>query len=161
MGGGATRLCEVKDAVRALRAKKSMLAGQGGPNGRSAGSFFVNPVVTPEHHQDILMRASAKGLAASDVPAWSLGGAYKMAAAWLIEQAGFPRGTSRGRVGQSTDHALAITNHGGATTCELLAFAEEIAQAVQREWGVSLAREPQLLGSSSIMTDSGDSEHRS
>lgn len=161
VGSGANGLCEVKETVRALRAKKSMLAGQNGPNRHSAGSFFVNPVVSSAEYHDVLGRALSMGVSASEVPAWPNADGHKLAAAWLIEQAGFPKGTSRGRVGQSTDHALALINQGGAATGELMAFAEEITQAVQRVWGITLIREPQLLGAASVSSGGGGTVRRS
>jgi UDP-N-acetylmuramate dehydrogenase len=36
-------------------------------------------------------------------------------------------------------------HHGGGTTAQLLAFAEEIQSRVQDRFGVSLEREPQIL----------------
>ncbi|HEX7159328.1 MAG TPA: UDP-N-acetylenolpyruvoylglucosamine reductase, partial [Edaphobacter sp.] len=44
--GERPSLRQVYDAVRSIREQKGMLAGQGGSDGRSAGSFFKNPVVT-------------------------------------------------------------------------------------------------------------------
>ena len=78
----------------------------------SVGSFFVNPLLdeVPD--------------AAADCPRWQADGRTKLSAAWLIEQAGFPRGwgldRGRGTVSVSTKHTLALTNRGGATTAELL-----------------------------------------
>ena len=37
----------------------------------------------------------------------------KLSAAWLIERAGFAKGMTRGRVGISTKHALALVNRDG------------------------------------------------
>ncbi len=44
------------------------------------------------------------------------------------------------QISVSTRHALALVNRGG-TTAELLAFAEEIEQAVLAKFGVRLERE--------------------
>ncbi len=60
----------------------------------------------------------------------------KLAAAWLIERAGFAKGTTRGRVGISHKHALALVNRGGATARELLALAGEISGGVRDRLGV-------------------------
>ncbi|HEX7157460.1 MAG TPA: UDP-N-acetylmuramate dehydrogenase, partial [Edaphobacter sp.] len=43
--GERPSLRQVYDAVRSIREQKGMLAGQGGADGRSAGSFFKNPVL--------------------------------------------------------------------------------------------------------------------
>jgi UDP-N-acetylmuramate dehydrogenase len=52
----------------------------------------------------------------------------------------------RGAVGVSTKHALALVHHGDGTTAELLAFADEIRDRVRDRFGVTLEREPRLLG---------------
>ena len=65
--------------------------------------------------------------------------------AWLIERAGFAKGTSDGRVGLSTKHALAIVNKGGATAAAIVAFAVRIRDGVRARFGVTLRPEPVLL----------------
>ena len=138
-------LAEVRDTVVALRRRKSMVLDPDDPNRRSAGSFFTNALVSEAVAADVRRRAEARGLGA--VPAWPQpGGRVKLAAGWLIEKAGLTRGTRRGRVGLSSEHALALVNHGGATTAELLGFADEVARAVHEAFGVVLAREPRILG---------------
>lgn len=69
----------------------------------------------------------------------------KLAAGWLIEKAGIAKGTRRGAIGVSTHHALALVHHGGGTTAELLAFADEIRTRVRDQFGIDLEREPRLL----------------
>jgi UDP-N-acetylmuramate dehydrogenase len=68
----------------------------------------------------------------------------KLAAGWLIEQAGFAKGTRRGAVGLSTKHALCIVCHDGATSAAVLALADEIRAGVKGRFGVELAAEPVL-----------------
>ena len=70
----------------------------------------------------------------------------KTSAAWLIERAGFHKGDTRGSVGISTKHSLALINRGGATTAELVAFAREIADGVRERFGVALHPEPIFVG---------------
>ncbi|MEM1414725.1 MAG: UDP-N-acetylmuramate dehydrogenase [Myxococcota bacterium] len=136
----------VRDTVVALRRRKSMVLDAADPNRRSAGSFFTNPIVSSSAAADARRRAAALGLA-GEVPAWDQpDGRVKLAAGWLIEQAGLPRGIRRGAVGLSSAHALALVNHGGATATELLAFAEEVRERVRDAFGVDLEREPRLLG---------------
>lgn len=128
-------LSDVRDMVLGLRRRKSMVLDFADPNHRSAGSFFTNPIVAPE---------VAAGI--EDAPQWPMpDGRVKLAAGWLIEQAGFPKGTRRGPVGLSSVHALALVNHGEGTTTELLAFAEEVRAGVEDRFGVLLEREPRLL----------------
>ena len=73
-------------------------------------------------------------------------GKVKLAAAWLVEQAGFSKGYGDGRAGISTRHTLALVNRGGASASEVLALSEEIAARVKEKFGVGLEREPVLLG---------------
>jgi UDP-N-acetylmuramate dehydrogenase len=118
------------------------------PNRRSAGSFFLNPVVSIDDADRISEQAAREGLVAApaEVPHFDAGpGRVKLAAAWLVERAGFTKGTRRGAIGISTRHALCLVHHGGGTTVELLAFAAEIQARVLDRFGVALEREPQLL----------------
>ena len=70
----------------------------------------------------------------------------KLPAAWLIERAGFPRGTTRGNVGLSNKHALALINRGGASARDVLSFASEIRSGVEARFGIQLRPEPVFLG---------------
>jgi UDP-N-acetylmuramate dehydrogenase len=103
------------------------------PTSRSAGSFFTNPVVPAQR-------------AVEGCPSWPAGdGVVKLSAAWLVQHAGFGRGTRHGRVGTSPRHSLALTTEPGATAEELLAFSEKIIAAVQERFGVTLEREPTAI----------------
>jgi UDP-N-acetylmuramate dehydrogenase len=76
-------------------------------------------------------------------PSWPAGdGRVKLSAAWLVQSAGFGRGTRDGHVGTSSRHSLALTTETGATATELLAFADRIVAAVCEQFGVTLEREP-------------------
>ena len=55
-------LAETREAVRQIRARKGMLIVPGDPDSLSAGSFFKNPVVSPEQHEDLSRRAAAQGI---------------------------------------------------------------------------------------------------
>ena len=68
------------------------------------------------------------------MPQWpQADGRVKLAAGWLIEQAGFDKGTRRGPVGLSSRHALAIVCHDGASAADVLAFARRVAEQVVQE----------------------------
>jgi UDP-N-acetylmuramate dehydrogenase len=45
-------------------------------------------------------------------------------------------------VGTSSRHSLALTTEPGATSAELLAYADRITAAVRERFGVTLEREP-------------------
>ena len=80
-----------------------------------------------------------------EMPTFAAGDRVKLAAAWLIERSGFPKGTIRGRAGTSTKHSLAIINRGGATAAEILALADEIQRGVRSHFGIGLEAEPVIV----------------
>jgi UDP-N-acetylmuramate dehydrogenase len=142
-------LREVADVVWALRAGKSMVLNPADDNGRSAGSFFTNPIVSSAEAAHVCCHAVAAGMANSveEVPCYDAGaGAKKLAAGWLIERAGVHKGLRMGAVGVSSRHALSLVHHGGGSTAELLALAAEIQQRVQRVFGIELQIEPVRWG---------------
>jgi UDP-N-acetylmuramate dehydrogenase len=110
----------------------------------SAGSFFKNPVLSEERHEDLKRRAAARGLTLPSYPA--LETRKKVSAAWLVERSGFSKGFGFGRVGISTKHALAIVNRGGATAADVLTLKEQIQHRVEEIWGVRLEPEPVVVG---------------
>ncbi|MEU8244736.1 UDP-N-acetylmuramate dehydrogenase [Nonomuraea sp. NPDC048916] len=127
-------------AVLELRRGKGMVLDPGDPDTRSAGSFFTNPILSPAEAADLESRAPGH-------PRWDLpDGAVKVPAAWLIEQAGYPKGYTLGPVRISTKHTLALTNPSGqATTADLLALAAEVRDGVREKFGVTLVNEPVLV----------------
>jgi len=137
-------LAEVREAVRHIRALKGMLIVAGDPDCQSAGSFFKNPVLLEEQHEELKKRASARGLTVPSYPA--LETRRKVSAAWLVEHSGFNRGYGSGHVGISSKHALAIVNRGGASAAEVLALKEQIQHRVEEIWGVRLEPEPVMVG---------------
>jgi UDP-N-acetylmuramate dehydrogenase len=136
-------LSNVREAVLSLRRAKSMVLDPNDPNSRSCGSFFVNPVLSREAFQIFSARASGDG----GVPSFPQdNGALKLSAGWLIEHAGFPRGTRDGNVGLSSKHALAIVAHAGARADEVVRFARRIRRGVLDRFGVELHAEPVFWG---------------
>lgn len=135
----------LRRAVLELRRSKSMLADPGDENGRSAGSFFLNPVVPAEQADELARRCRERGVA-RDLPRWPAPAGVKLSAAWLIEEAGFGRGHGAGPVGLSSRHCLAIVNRGGATAAQILDFARDIRAGVVSAFGITLKPEPILLG---------------
>jgi UDP-N-acetylmuramate dehydrogenase len=137
-------LAETREAVRHIRARKGMLIVPGDPDCQSAGSFFKNPILSEEQHEDLKQRAAARGLTVPSYPA--LETHKKVSAAWLVEHSGFTRGFGFGRVGISSRHALAIINRGAATAADVLALKGEIQHRVEEIWGVHLEPEPVMVG---------------
>jgi UDP-N-acetylmuramate dehydrogenase len=141
LAGVEPDLERVRAEVLSLRRSKSMVHDPADPNRRSAGSFFTNPVVDTGTAEEIAARVGGP------MPSWPVDGdRIKLAAAWLIQNAGFEKGLRRGGVGLSSKHVLALVHHGNGTTAELLALAREIRDAVLDRFGVRLRPEPVPLG---------------
>jgi len=137
-------LSSTREAVRRIRASKAMLITPGDEDCRSAGSFFKNPMLSPQQYDDLAARAKAKGLQIPSYPA--LDAQRKVSAAWLVEYSGFSKGYRSGRVGISRKHSLAIVNRGEATADDILALKDHIQQRVEELWGIHLKPEPVFVG---------------
>ena len=144
---------EVRAAVIELRRGKGMVIDPADPDTRSAGSFFLNPVLD-EATMDVLEKA-ARARCGEDtlVPRFEAGpGQVKVPAAWLIERAGFGKGyrlADGARI--SSKHTLALVSTGSASTGSastgaLIALAAHIRDGVYDAFGVSLSPEPVLVG---------------
>lgn len=142
---GEPALSAVRNAVLALRCRKSMVVDPNDPNSRSVGSFFTNPIISMERFEELQTRWKHSG-GLAQIPTFLSGGKVKVPAAWLVEQAGFPRGYRNGGVGVSQNHSLALVNYGG-TTRELLDLAVRIQDTVSKRFGIVLEREPIVVPS--------------
>lgn len=104
----------------------------------NAGSFFKNPVVSG---------AEAKRLLAQfpSMPCYPYAdGINKLAAGWLIEQAGWKgyiRDLNPGKVGVHSAQALVLVHLGGAQGTDLLKLASDIQTDVLQKFGIVLERE--------------------
>ncbi|MGA9116285.1 MAG: UDP-N-acetylmuramate dehydrogenase [Bacteroidota bacterium] len=134
----------VRETVLELRRAKSMLEDPEDPHARSLGSFFLNPVLSRGELAALEERSKQQGISAP-VPSFAASGGVKVPAAWLVEHAGFPKGTRREGAGVSARHALALVNY-GTTSAGLLRLAEEIETAVRERFDITLVREPVIIG---------------
>ncbi len=146
--GSRPPAAEVREAVLALRRGKGMVIDPHDPDSVSAGSFFVNPILSTARFAVLARRVAERlGEGSPPPPAWpEADGHVKTSAAWLIERAGFHPGYGEGRAGISQKHTLAIVNRGGATTRELIEVARELRRGVEDAFGVTLDVEPTLIG---------------
>ncbi len=121
-----------------------MLLDASDANGRSCGSFFLNPVLSAAQFSAFAARAAGEG----DAPQFpQADGRVKLSAGWLIEHAGFPRGTRAGSVGLSTKHALAIVAHDGARAADVAAPSPRVCSSgCSSASGVRLEPEPVFWG---------------
>lgn len=136
-------LGRVREAVLVLRRSKGMVLDPTDPDTRSAGSFFMNPVLTADEFAALERRWTGSG-GEGQVPTFPAPRGVKVPAAWLIERAGFAKGFARSGARISGRHTLALVNAGGSTA-DLLALAAMIQDGVAKRFGVTLEREPVLL----------------
>lgn len=101
----------------------------------NAGSFFKNPII-PMAQRDALL---AEHPALVSYPAGE--GRCKLAAGWLIEQAGW-KGRRLGPVGMYQQQALVLVNHGGAARADVAALTQAVQADVMARFGVPLEPEP-------------------
>jgi UDP-N-acetylmuramate dehydrogenase len=131
----------VREAVLSLRGNKGMVLDDADHDTWSVGSFFTNPVVTPDTFERL--RSEIDG----PVPNYPAPDGVKLAAGWLVERAGFGKGyPGEGPARLSTKHALALTNRGGATTADVIALARAVRDGVRSAFGIDLTPEPILIG---------------
>jgi UDP-N-acetylmuramate dehydrogenase len=103
----------------------------------NAGSFFKNPVVGHDQYE-ILKRDHPLLVAFPDK------GGMKLAAGWLIEQAGC-KGYSEGDAGVHPLQALVLVNNGKATGNEIVSLAKKIQKSVADKYGVKLEPEVNII----------------
>jgi UDP-N-acetylmuramate dehydrogenase len=104
----------------------------------NAGSFFKNPVVSAERFAELAATWPQLPYHPQN------DGSIKLAAGWLIEQAGW-RGRGLGPAGMYEKQALVLVNLGGATGEDVLRLADNVSAAVHEKFGVTLEQEPVLL----------------
>ncbi|HEY6414261.1 MAG TPA: UDP-N-acetylmuramate dehydrogenase [Edaphobacter sp.] len=135
---------EVYHAVRAIRHSKGMLIVEGEDDCRSAGSFFKNPIVAETVLDEI---AATLHISRDRIPHWQADGSLvKLPAAWLLEQAGFPKGFALGNAGISSRHTLALINRGNASAGDIAELRDTIRSEVKSRFNVELEQEPVQLG---------------
>jgi UDP-N-acetylmuramate dehydrogenase len=71
-------------------------------------------------------------------------GRVKLAAGWLIEQAGW-KGKNLGPVGMYEKQALVLVNHGGATGADVKRTMQAVQADVLAKFSVALTPEPIFL----------------
>ncbi|TXG93187.1 MAG: UDP-N-acetylmuramate dehydrogenase [Rhodocyclaceae bacterium] len=126
---------DIADAVIAIRRRK-LPDPATLPN---TGSFFQNPLVDGAV-------AAALHTAHPALPQYpQADGRVKLAAGWLIEQAGW-KGKDLGPAGMYEQQALVLVNRGGATGSDVCALAAAVQADVAARFGVTLVPEPIYLG---------------
>lgn len=101
----------------------------------NAGSFFKNPIVPAELRDSLLLKhPHLVSFPYSKTQ-------YKLAAGWLIDQAGW-KGKKLGPVGMYEKQALVLVNHGGASADDVWKLARQVSADVKQIFGVEIEPEP-------------------
>ena len=103
----------------------------------SAGSFFMNPVVSAEKCASLLEQYPT-------MPHFPAEGGVKVPAGWLIEQCGW-KGRRVGHAGVYEKQALVLVNHGGATGAEIWSLAQQIQADVLEKFGIAIHPEANII----------------
>jgi UDP-N-acetylmuramate dehydrogenase len=105
------------------------------------GSFFANPIITKKQF-NVLHKKYPK------IAHWELkNGNIKLAAAWLIANAGF-KNFHDAKTGMATweKQPLVLVNENAESTSDLLLFRNRIIKEVHAKFGIELEQEPELVG---------------
>ena len=120
----------ISDAVVAIRQSKLPDPKKIG----NSGSFFKNPIVSNEQFKKLKLNfPTVVGYPSGDK-------STKLAAGWLIDQAGW-KGKKFNNYGVHKNQALVLVNYGGATGKEIYNLSEEIMQSIKEKFNVALERE--------------------
>lgn len=124
-------MAEVVSAIRVSKLPDPSTIG-------NAGSFFKNPIVSQDEFEPLRTQHP-------DMVHYPMGeGQVKLAAGWLIDQAGW-KGKSHGDSGTWKNQALVLVNHGNATGQDIFHFSEEIIQDIRQRYGITLEREVNVI----------------
>ena len=104
----------------------------------NAGSFFKNPEVPAIKFESL--KVEHPSIVGYPLP----GGNVKVAAGWLIEQAGW-KGYREGDAGCHNKQALVLVNYGAAKGSEILSLSEKIKAGVAKQFGILLETEVNVL----------------
>lgn len=124
---------DVSNAVIAIRQSKLPDPNEIG----NAGSFFKNPVISKEEF-DVIKQNHP------DIPSYPSGNDIKLAAGWLIDQAGW-KGKTINNYGVHKKQALVLVNYGGCQGVDILNLSQKIIQDIQSKFGITLVREVNIL----------------
>lgn len=110
----------------------------------NAGSFFKNPTVTTQQAQALKARYP-------ELPQYpQKNNNVKLAAGWLIEQAGL-KAVAYGGAAVHQRQALVLVNLGNAQGRELKQLAQHIMKVVYETYGIQLEPEVRLINSEGLI----------
>jgi len=134
-------LREIREAILEIR-KNKFVNPSIMPN---AGSFFKNPKVPKEIAEKIMLKYPDIKPYPEDTKIFpNPDGTYKLAAGWLIQEAGF-KGVELEKVRIDPNHALVLENKGGATQKDLMMLVDKVKAKVFELFEVELEIEPVVV----------------
>lgn len=111
----------------------------------NAGSFFKNPIVNKDKYQILLSKYP-------DMPAFKVNeGAYKLAAGWLIEQAGLKGYRDQG-VGVHQHQALVLVNYQRVSGMRIIELASFVRKKVELTFDILLVPEVHIVNNLGLTT---------
>ncbi|WP_068755709.1 UDP-N-acetylmuramate dehydrogenase [Oleiphilus sp. HI0125] len=127
-------LSKVRDTVIGVRSAK-LPDPKVIPN---TGSFFKNPVISRSTCEALKQRFPS-------LVCYPTGeGSMKLAAGWLIENAGL-KGYVQGNASVHDKQALVLTNQGGAQQQDIIRLASYVEDKIKDLYGIELEQEPILI----------------
>ncbi|PQJ88067.1 UDP-N-acetylmuramate dehydrogenase [Aliivibrio sifiae] len=99
----------------------------------NAGSFFKNPIISNEKYADLLIKYP-------NIPGYAFGNKKKVAAGWLIDNAGL-KGFEVNGAGVHKEQALVLVNNGNATSKDVLELAHYVKTKVFEMYQIELEHE--------------------
>lgn len=104
----------------------------------NAGSFFKNPVISAALHKALKQEYPT-------LVAFPAGEEFKVAAGWLIDNAGL-KGFQIGGARVHDNQALVIVNKGGATAKDVVQVAQHVKQTILDKYRIELEHEVRFMG---------------
>lgn len=121
---------DIRDSVVRIRSSKLPNPAEIG----NAGSFFKNPEIPDAQFEQLIQQFPGM------VSYPTLPGFRKLAAGWLIEQAGW-KGFREGDIGVHAKQALVLVNYGNGKGSDIATLAGKIQESIKEKFGVELEAE--------------------
>lgn len=137
-----------RDIILETRRQAGSLFSFKPDDAKTVGSFFRNPLVTPEQAEAVIS-FDESGKTKEQVEKMNRehgGDELRVSAAHVLLAAGFKRGQNWGPVRLHPDHVLKIENAGGATAQQIYDVAQEIMHSVKEKLDITLEPEARILG---------------